>query len=365
MEINKNNLKVCKVCVMDTSDDQIQFDDHGICNHCSAAEKRKNFISTQYSKENYDKVISDIKKNRKGDYDCILGLSGGLDSSYLAVVTKQLDLKPLVVHVDGGWNSELAVKNIESLVTSLNYDLFTEVINWNEMRDLQLSFFKAAVINQDIPQDHAFAVTLYRIAKKYKIKYVLSGGNFVSESILPNSWIFNNLDGRHIKHIHKIYGKEKLKTFPILSLSEYINLKLINKLHSVRVLNYINYNLEDAIRELEEKYNWRYYGGKHRESRFTKFYQDYYLPHKFGIDKRKAHYSSLIVSGQMTREEALTKLSTTDYTERESNEDINFISKKLGINEVDFRRTIEAKKRSHFEYKSWEFLYSLKRKVKF
>jgi N-acetyl sugar amidotransferase len=332
--------QICNRCIMDTSDPEIIFDEHGNCNHCNSfyASASKIWFPNEEGAKKLDAIFQEIKQaGANQEYDCIIGLSGGVDSSYLAYIAKKAGLRPLAVHVDAGWNSELAVKNIENIVTKLDIDLYTCVINWEEMRDLQLAFLRSGVANQDTPQDHAFFAALYGFAIKEKIKYVLSGSNNSTEYILPTAWGYDAMDSIHIKAIHKRFGKKKLKTFPFVNFFDlYINYRHIKKMKVVAPLNYLPYNKNEAIKILEQELDWRYYGGKHYESRFTKFFQGYYLPQKFGYDKRKAHLSSLIVSGQMNREEALLEMQKDAYPLDQISEDKEFIIKKLELSELEF-----------------------------
>lgn len=337
--------QVCINCIMDTTDPDIVFDEKGICNHCKYYEN--NIIPAWELKsgrtDELDKLIKKIKNYGEGkSYDCILGLSGGVDSSYLAVKSAEWGLRPLVVHVDAGWNSELAVMNIQQICQRLGFDLITHVIDWPTMQDLQLAFMKSNLANQDVPQDHAFFGALYNYANREKIKYVLSGSNFATESILPQSWGYDAMDATHVKSVHKKFGKKSLKKFPILGFFDfYFKYPYIKEMEIVKPLNMIEYSKELAIQELESNYGWRYYGGKHYESRWTRFFQGYYLPHKFGYDKRKAHLASLVVTGEISRENALQQLAQPLYDQVLLREDKEFVSKKLGITIDDLEALIK------------------------
>jgi N-acetyl sugar amidotransferase len=353
--------QICTTCIMDTTDPDIVFDKSGVCNHCKLA---KTFLNSSWhpdekGEELLKEIVKKIKKEGEGkEYDCILGLSGGVDSSYLAYKAVELGLKPLVVHVDCGWNSEMAVKNIENLVKTLNLELHTYVVNWEEMKDMQLAFFKSSVANQDIPQDHAIFAALYKFAVKNNVKYVLNGSNFATESILPTSWGYNALDYKQIKGIHKKFGTIKLKTFPhVTFFKRYIYFTLIRRMEVVKMLNLIPYNKEKAMEIMTAKLGWRYYGGKHHESRFTKFFQAYYLPHKFGYDKRRSHYASLIVSGQTTRDEALREMQKELYPPVELNDDFDYVAKKLGITSEKLKEYIEQPRKSYLDYPNNEWIF--------
>jgi N-acetyl sugar amidotransferase len=351
----KNFNKVCTKSVMDTTDPLIKFDDEGVCNHVRYYEEWEinSKLTTIAAELAMVEMVEKLKKEGKGkEYDCIMGLSGGVDSSYMAwLVTKKLGLRALVVHVDTGWNSELAVNNIQSIVQKLNLDLHTLVIDWEEMRDLQLSFFKSSVANLDVPQDHCFIASLYKEARKYGVKYIMNGSNMSTESILPNAWGYSSSDPIHVLGIHKLFGKVKLKTYPVYTLfNKYLYYPYFVKMKTITPLEWIEYNKEDAKQFLMDELGWRDYGGKHYESKFTKFFQAHYLPTKFGYDKRKAHLSSLIVSGQMTRDEALAELKKPLYEPAELEEDIRYFSKKIGITLDEYNKIMALPPKSYTDY---------------
>lgn len=338
----------CVRTIMDTTDPDITFDEHGVSSHALrfdavlADDLRRAQAGERLGE--LDQLVADIKKSGEGKpYDCVIGISGGVDSSYLALQAVKLGLRPLAVHFDSGWNSELAVDNIHNLVTKLELDLYTHVVDWREMKDLQLSFFKASVANADTPTDHAFSWVAYTQAAKYGIKYILSGANFASESILPSAWGYDAGDARHVKAIQKRFGTVKLKTYPLMGLVKR-NLWYpdIRRIRTAPLLNFMPYIDIDARRAITEELGWRDYGGKHYESVFTRYFQGYYLPHKFGYDKRLAHYSSFILSGQMTRDEALSLMETSNYPEDLRQQDHEFIAKKLGVS-VDELEEIYAR----------------------
>lgn len=358
----------CTRCVMDTSDPEISFDADGVCSHCRNFERniKPHWFPDEEGARRLDALVKAIRNaGRRREYDCIIGLSGGVDSSYLAYQAKQHGLRPLAVHVDAGWNSELAVKNIENLVKTLDIDLFTHVVDWDEMRDLQLAFFRAGVANLDVPQDHAFTAAVFAYAARNNIRYVLSGGNYATESILPRAWGYNAMDLRHLTAIHKRYGKVRLRTFPKVNFFQYyVYYPRILGMRTVRPLNLMPYNKAAAMRILEDQVGWRYYGGKHYESRFTKFFQAHYLPTKFGYDKRRAHLSSLIVSGQMTREEALDELAKPLYSSLELQEDKLFFIKKLGITETEYASVMAQPAKTYLDYPSNEWMFRWKDTIK-
>jgi N-acetyl sugar amidotransferase len=353
---------------MDTSDPNIVFDEEGKCNHCSSALElgKRTWFPDKKGEEMLKSIVEKIRyEERNNEFDCIIGLSGGVDSSYLAWFAHKLGLRALVVHVDCGWNSELAVKNIENIVKKLNIELHTFVVNWEEIKSLQRSFFKASLPDQDIPQDHAIFSALYRFAVENNIKYAFNGYNFATESIMPDAWGHQAMDFRHIKSVHKHSGEPKLKDYPHLTFfKRYIWYKFIKRMTVINPLNYIDYRKEDAIRVLNEELDWKYYGEKHYESRFTKFFQGYYLPVKFGFDKRRAHLSSLIISGQITRENALEKLSKCSYSESEIESDLEYVAKKLDWTPEEFRNIINLPPAAHEDFASDKFIFDLGLKIK-
>jgi N-acetyl sugar amidotransferase len=354
---------------MDTSDPKITFDKDGVCNHCRIFDNEisKRWFPNDGGKRLLDEIIDKIKKDGTGkDYDCILGLSGGVDSSYLALKVNDLGLRPLVVHVDAGWNSELAVYNIEQIVKYCNYDLHTHVIDWEEMKDLQLAYFKAGVSNQDVPQDHAFFASMYHFAVRNKIKYIISGGNIATESILPFSWLHSAMDSVNLRDIHKKFGKKPLKQFETIStLQYYIYYPFFYKMKTVRPLNFMEYDKKSALEYLKKMIGYKEYGRKHGESLFTKFYQNYYLPEKFGYDKRRAHLSSLILSGQLTRDEALLEMKTPLYDPCELEEDMEYVAKKLSVSLDEFKKFINGNKRDYSDFNNWDRSYNLLKRMQF
>jgi len=348
---------------MDTSDPEISFDKQGTCNHCTQAleQAKTTWFPNEEGEKRLQQIANEIKQSQKNkEYDCITGLSGGIDSSYLVYKIVQLGLRPLVVHVDCGWNSELAVKNVENIVKKLNLDLHTHVVDWQEMKDLQLAYFKANVANQDVPQDHAIFAALYSYAVKHNIKYVLNGSNFATECILPKAWGYTALDYKSLKSIHKKFGSRKLKRFPYVTFfKRYIYFTYVRRMKIIKPLNLMPYDKEKAIEIMKKELGWQYYGGKHHESRFTKFFQAYYLPHKFGYDKRRAHLSSLIVSGQLTRDEAVEEMKKEIYPNGSHVEDMEYVAKKLGVSLEEFEQIIEMPNKSYADYANNEKLFKL------
>lgn len=348
--------KICKRCVMDSSDPTIKFDENGFCNYCTAALKEKDTLPTKENgKKEFEKLVELLKKDGKNKkYDCVLGISGGIDSSYLAYLLSQAGLRILGVHIDGGWNTDISNENIKLLSEKCGIDLKIIKINEEEMMDLQRAYFISGVVNQDVPQDHAFFAKLYKFIEKNKIKYFISGHNWVSESITPIGWGYDAYDSDNIKDIHKKFGKIKLKTYPFLSFFEYkIKIPYIYKIKKIRPLNYIDYNPTDALQTLKNEIGFKDYGSKHCESSFTRLLQCYIQPKKYGFEKRRAHLSSLIVSGLITRDEALEELKTNICTDEQIEKDIlNFINK-LNISRNEFDEIINNKNNmSHYDFKT-------------
>lgn len=353
--------QICKRCVMDTSDPEIVFDNDGICSHCHTFDSvtKKNWFPNDEGRRKLEKKFDKIKKQGKHkEYDCIVGLSGGIDSSYLALIINDYGLRPLVVHVDAGWNSELAVCNIEKIVNYCDFDLFTHVVDWEEMRDLQLAYLKSGVSNQDVPQDHAFFAALYNFAVKHKIHYVMHGGNIATESIFLKSWLHSAMDESNLIAIHKTYGEKELEQFQTIGFFKYyVYYPYIKRMKILKPLNYLPYNKEIALNKLKETIGYKEYGRKHGESLFTRFYQNHYLPVRFGFDKRRLHLSSLILSGQITRKQAMEKLEEPLYDPNELVRDKEYISKKLGITVLELENYIDAPKRDYSEFKNWDMKY--------
>jgi N-acetyl sugar amidotransferase len=345
----------CIKCVMDTSDPLIYFDKEGVCNHCKNFEKKYAEIPKVKYTDSIElrKVVSEIKLssiNKK--YDCILGLSGGVDSSFIATILKELNIKPLVVHFDNGWNSELAIRNIQNIVNKLGFELYTYVIDWNEFKDLQLSYFRASVLDLEVPTDHLIFGALYKTAKKFGIKNIISGYNLSSEGIMPESWLhMRKFDIANMKDIHEQFGSGKLKKLPILGFWHRIYYNKIYKFKEFHILQNFEYNKLEAKKVLSAKFDWKDYGGKHYESVFTRFYQGYFLPVKFNIDKRKAHLSSLILSSQMNKDDALNELKMPTYDSQVQERDIDFVCKKWNISRSEFDRVMNLPIRRHQDFK--------------
>lgn len=356
--------QICKRCVMDTSDVNIKFDKKGYCNHCTDALKRKKAELSQYT---FEEIIDLLKKEGKDKkYDCVIGLSGGIDSSYLAYILSKAGLRILGVHVDGGWNTNISNKNIKLLCKKCNIDLEIIKIDEKEMFALQKAYLMSSVINQDVPQDHAFFAVLYKYMMKHKIRYFISGHNWVSESITPLSWGYNAYDSINIKDIAKKVGNLKLKKYPLLSFYEYrIKFPYVSKIKKLRPLNSVNYDPNKALEILEKEIGFKYYGSKHCESVFTRLLQSYIQPKKYGFEKRRAHLSSMIISGLISRDEALKILKEETCSNKQIEEDVKEFVEKIGISRKEFDEVINnGIIKSHNEFKTDEVYNKLFNKIK-
>lgn len=351
--------QVCRTCIMDTSDPNISFDADGDCDYCNnfKLEIQPNWHTDTQGSAELAVWAEKIKAEGKGkDFDCIIGLSGGLDSSYAAYVAKEkMGLRPLLFHVDAGWNTDQAVGNIEKLVDGLGLDLYTDVINWQEMKDLQLAFLRSQIADQDLPQDGAFFSSLYKFARKHRIKYVITGANFSTECCRePEEWGgYPGIDKTLFKDIHRRFGKHELKTFPLVDIFVYKVLyqKLLG-MTVVKPLNLVPYIKKDAEAELERLFGWQKFQHKHHESRFTRFYEDYWMPRKFGFHKRRAHFSSLIMTGQMTRDEALERLSKPEMDEHFLKQEFEYVANKLDLTVAELQDIFEGENKTYRDYKN-------------
>lgn len=348
----------CRRCILDTNDDPaIRFDENGVCNHCRSFDRlqlQRINPDPEALKKQLDQLVAQIKAGGQGKkYDSVMGVSGGVDSTFLALKAKELGLHPLVVHFDNGWNSELAVKNIENIIHKLGFDLHTHVNNWEEFRDLQLSFFKASVLDIEMLTEQAIMAMLYKLARQHGVKYILLGTNVATEGILPEHWYHFKVDLKNITAIHKQFGKVPLKTYPMLGFWKRWYYDSGAKIRTVSLLDYVSYNKDEAKSRIISELGWRDYGGKHYESIFTRFYQSYYLPQKFGIDKRKAHLSTLICSGQMTREEALREMEKPVIDPQLLADDKAYVLKKLGFTPETFEAVMQLPPKKHTDYPSY------------
>lgn len=357
--------QICTNCVMDTTDSKIVFDEKGVCDHCRSYYEHTlpNWRTDEAGRRELDAMVGRIRKAGAGrDFDCIIGMSGGIDSSYLTWVAKeQLGLRPLVFHVDAGWNSQIAVNNIEKLVDGLGLDLYTEVIDWEEMKDLQLAFFKSGVPHVDTPQDHAFFATMYRFAVRYGVKYILTGANLSTECVRnPVEWMYYQSDSTQLRDIHRRFGARPLVNFPVTSILWHkVYLPYVKGIRVVRPLNHVPYVKQQAVEFLRDRFGWQPYPQKHFESRFTRFYESYWLPQRFGYDVRKVQFSSLILTGQMTRDEALEKLQQPPYDATTIAQDFEFVATKLGITVPELQSYMDAPKKSYRDYRSQAWVYDL------
>jgi N-acetyl sugar amidotransferase len=346
---------------MDDTAKEISFDENGICNFCRHYDEVlvDEIFSNKDGELRLNKLIQEIKRRgRKRKYDCLIGISGGVDSSYVAyLVKKKYGLRAFAVHLDNGWNTELAVANVENIVKKLDIDLHTHVLDWKEFRDIQVSFLKSSISNIEIPTDHAIWALLIKTAAKMKIPYIIAGNNVVTESIMPESWLYGSKDSMLIKSIHSTFGKMKMKTYPRLSTLNYVDYLLVRGIRWVPILNYIPYVKEDAKKILMDELDWRDYGGKHYESIFTRFFHAYYLPVKFGYDLRKSYLSALVCSKQITRDKALEEISKSPAPTDVLEQDRDYVMKKLGLTQDEFDKIMLAPIKTYKDYENNEDLW--------
>lgn len=365
----KREYTICSNCVMDTSDSAIVFDEHGVCDHCRDFENhvRPNWHDDERGENELQRMIEAIRTSGKNkEFDCILGLSGGLDSSYmLHVLVKKFSLRPLLFHVDAGWNTDTSRYNIKAMVEKLGLALHTQVINWEDMQDFQLAFFKSGLPMLDVPQDHAFVATLYKFADKHNIKYIINGGNISTECVRnPLEWFYYGTDMWLINDIRRKFCTRPLADYPFSSVFFHkIYLRYIRGVQVIKPLNYFPYTKKDAIDTLANEYGWRNYPQKHFESQLTKFIEGYWLPTRFGYDTRKVQYSSLILTGQMSRAEALRLLKTPAYDPETIEEEFAAIAEKLEISVDELRSYHEMPLKSYKDYKNQEAIFNFGAKV--
>ncbi len=352
--------RTCTRCVMDTTDPEIQFNENGICNHCTAAFARmkSQLLPLQEREIALRDLVAKVKREgEKKDFDCIIGVSGGVDSTSTAFYVKEMGLRPLAVHFDNGWDSELAVDNIKRTLDALKIELYTHVVDWEEFRDLQLCFLRASLANCEGPTDHGISSLLFRTANRFGIRHILTGSNLATEAIMPSAWGHYNQDLRLLKALHKRFGRIPLNSMPTISIPKYLYYVLVKGIRFVPFLNYVDYNKQKMKSVLSDEIGWRDYGGKHYESVWTRFFQGYYLPTKFGFDKRKAHYSSLICAGQMTRDEAIKELEKPIYDEDLLRQDFEYVLKKFGLTDNQFREILNLPTKLAQDYPSHFFLF--------
>lgn len=352
---------------MDKTAEEIVFDQKGICNFCNNYDNVlvKEIYSDKDGEKRLERLIQEIKrKGKNSDYDCLIGLSGGVDSSYVAyLVKKKYGLRTFAVHLDNGWNSELAVANVEQIVKRLDIDLHTNVLDWKEFRDIQLSFMKSSISNIEIPTDHAIWALLIKTAGKMKIPYIIAGNNVVTESIMPESWLYGSKDSKLIRSIHNQFGKVKMKNYPYLSTFNYVDYLLLRGIRWVPILNYVPYVKSEAKQLLIDELGWRDYGGKHYESIFTRFFHAYYLPEKFGYDLRKSYASALVCSGQISREEALEEVSMPPAPIEIIEQDKEYVKKKFALSDEEFNAIMTSPNKTFADYpnndKLWRRFHGL------
>jgi N-acetyl sugar amidotransferase len=350
----KRPYQICTRCIMDTSDPNITFDSNGECCYCKIYDQRvKNEIFHGPEGERWlEQIVEKIKNEGKGKpYDCLIGVSGGVDSTFVVWRLKQLGLRPLALHLDNGWNSELAVDNIKNTLVKLDIDLYTHVLDWDEFRDLQLAFLKASVPNAEIPTDHAITAVNFKVAMKHGIRYIINGANVSTEAFVPIAWAYDARDKRHLIAVHKRFGTVPLSTFPTMGIPGYLHAVMIRGIRWFTLLNYIDYKKSEAMKIIEKELGWRSYGGKHYESVYTRFYQGYILKHKFDFDKKRTHLANLVLSGDMLREKAMTAIEEEDYIGTEIYyQDREFAIKKFGLTEKKFEEIMTLPVKTHYDY---------------
>ena len=343
---------------MDTTDPAIQFDAAGVCDHCLNFDNNilPNWRPDERGWKDLERVAERIRRRGKGrDHDCLIGISGGADSSYVTYVAKEMmGLRPLILHVDTGWNSQEAVNNIERIVDGLGLDLYTEVVDWQEMRDLQLAFFKAGVQHLDTPQDHAIFAGLYNFAAKNGFEYIVTGANYATECIRnPLDWHYHATDLAQLRDIHRRFGSRPLRTFPLTDIFTYkLYYRYAKGVRVVRPLNSVPYVKADAVKMLTERFGWQKYPHKHYESRFTRFYEGYWQPTKFGVDKRRRDFSIMILTGEMTRGEALERIAKPAWDDATIQQDFLFVATKLGISVDELRALMDVPPKSWRDYRN-------------
>jgi N-acetyl sugar amidotransferase len=345
--------QICGRCIMDTSDPDIVFDANGLCNHCRGWFARSEFYALPLEERTrrLETLVEEIKRRGHGkDYDCIIGVSGGVDSSFLAIKVKELGLRPLAIHVDNGWNSEKAVGNIKRILEPLHIDLSTVVLNWKEFRELQLAFLRASTPDSEIPSDHAIVASFYDASRRHHVGYCINGINFRTEGIHVREWSQGHLDSRYIKSVYRQFTGKRLRHFPLIPVTTLVLNLVLHRPKYVFLLDYLDYDKQAAKRLLMQGYGWEDYGGKHYESVYTRFYQGWILPHKFGYDKRRMHLSTLVCSGQLTRDEALREIAIPAYPPDQVEPDKVFVAKKLGISREEFDAIMAASKRRYRDY---------------
>lgn len=346
---------------MDTTDSHITFDEEGLCHHCVNLKRLQDGLGTLENRTQVlEGLVNQIKQSgRNRKYDCVIGVSGGVDSTFVALKCRELGLRPLAVHFDNGWNSELSVMNIENTVKKLDIDLHTHVMDWEQFRDLQVAFLKSSTPDTEAPTDHGLRACLYNAALQHNVKYILVGTNVFTEGILPKEWGYGNGDWKYIRHIHRRFGVgSSLSSYPRYSMLKLAYIVGVKRLQRISIPNYLDYQKNEALKELKEKLDYREYAGKHYESIFTRFFQGYILPEKFNYDKRRAHFSILILSGQLTREEALEKLKGPTYDPQLMAEDEEFVTKKLELSKADWKAILDSPKKFSDDYTNSKWIFN-------
>lgn len=368
--MNERPYQICVHCIMDTSDLNIIFDEYGLCDYCNNFKLTiaPHWHTDQKGLGALKEMADRIRLEGEGkEFDCIIGLSGGLDSSYVAYVAKeQMGLRPLLFHVDAGWNTDQAMGNIEKLVDGLGLDLYTEVINWEEMKDLQVAFLRSQIPDQDLPQDAAFFSSLYRFARKHKIKTIITGSNFSTEACRePEEWGgYVGIDKFLFRDIHERFGNYSLDTFPLVDiLTSKIFYQRIIGMKVATPLNLVPYLKKEAEERLNNLYGWEKFQHKHHESRFTRFYEDYWLPKKFGFEKRRAHFSSLIMTGQMTREAAISRISHPEMSDSFLRQEFEYVANKLGLTVDELQEIFDGENKTYRDYKNKRLIINIGAKV--
>lgn len=349
--------RVCTRCVMSDTDPDISFDADGRCNHCTDyLDRLANLTYTPgVSDRELEAVVERVKAAGRGrEYDCVIGVSGGIDSCYATYVVKDRGLRPLVVHVDNGWNSDTAVKNIRNVARTLDVDYQSVVLDWEDFRDLQLAFLRASVPEIETPTDIAIPAALHRVAAEHGVRFIIMGGNYATEGILPRAWHYNAKDVRFLRAVHRRFGTRKLRSFPTFGFVKETYYKLVRRIRLVYVLNLVPYSKTEAMRKLQDDLGWEYYGGKHYESKITGFVQSYVLPVKFGIDYRRATLSSQICAGEVTREEALEILERPPFDAARVPAEKLYVAKKFGISPEELEQIMAEPPRTHRDYPNSE-----------
>ena len=350
--MNNDNLKICTRCIYDSRVPYITFDENGVCNYCHQLDKLKSDYKTgtKEGEEEFKKIVEQIKKDGIGKkYDCVIGVSGGTDSSYMLYLAKKMGLRPLAVHYDNTWNSAIATQNIRKVLTGLDIDLYTYVVDNKEVDDIFRSFFLADVAEIEASTDLALAEIMYRAAWKYNIKYVLEGHSFIEEGITPVGR--NYFDGKYIESIHKMFGKMPMRTYPLMTLARFLFWTAVVRIKKIRPFWYIGYNKEDAMRFLESEYGWKYYGGHHLENRMTSFFHSVYLPQKFGTDMRNNTLSAKVRNGKMSRDDALAEYNSEPYVEKDL---VEYFKKRLDLTDKQYEEVMNRKPKIWYDYPTYK-----------